>query len=52
MSVAIMIDGSVKRNRKFGIILQSLHVIKKCYKKCIHTSFKFLFHASLLFSHM
>ena len=34
MSVTIMIDGSVKRNRKFGFIhiLQSLHVIEKRYK--------------------
>ena len=27
----IMIDGSVKRNHKFGFKLQSSHVIEKCY---------------------
>ena len=32
MSVTIMIDGSVKRNRKFGFILQSSHVIELRYK--------------------
>ena len=29
MTVTIMIDGSVKRNRKFGFKLQSSHVIEK-----------------------
>ena len=33
MTVTIMIDGSVKRNRKFGFKLQSSHVIEKCFKK-------------------
>ena len=28
MTVTIMIDGSVKRNRKFGFKLQSSHVIE------------------------
>ena len=28
MTVAIMIDGSVKRNRKFDLKLQSSHVIE------------------------
>ena len=32
MTVTIMIDGSVKRNRKFGFKLQSSHVIEKRYK--------------------
>ena len=32
MTVTIMIDGSVKRNRKFGLKLQSSHVIEKRYK--------------------
>ena len=31
MTVKIMIDGSVKRNRKFGFKLQSSHVIEKRY---------------------
>ena len=31
MAVTIMIDGSVKRNRKFGFKLQSSHVIEKHY---------------------
>ena len=31
MTVTIMIDGSVKRNRKFDFKLQSLHVIEKRY---------------------
>ena len=31
MTVTIMIDGSVKRNRKFGLKLQSSHVIEKRY---------------------
>ena len=29
----IMIDGSVKRNRKFGFKLQSSYVIEKRYKQ-------------------
>ena len=32
MSFTIMIDDSVKYNRKFGFILQSLHVIEKQYR--------------------
>ena len=32
MTVTIMIDGSVKRNRKFGFKLWSSHVIEKRYK--------------------
>ena len=32
MSVTIMIDGSVKRNHKYGFVLQSSHVIEKRYK--------------------
>ena len=31
MTVTIMIDGSVKRNRKSGFKLQSSHVIEKRY---------------------
>ena len=31
MTVTIMIDGSVKRNRKFGFKLYSSHVIEKRY---------------------
>ena len=31
MSVTIMIDGCIKRNRNFGFELQSLHVIEKRY---------------------
>ena len=31
MTVTIIIDGSVKRNRKFGLKLQSSHVIEKRY---------------------
>ena len=31
MTVTIMIDGSVKRNRKFGFKFQSSHVIEKRY---------------------
>ena len=31
MTVTIMIDGSVKRNGKFGFKLQSSHVIEKHY---------------------
>ena len=31
MTVTIMIDGRVKRNRKFGLKLQSSHVIVKRY---------------------
>ena len=31
MTVTIMIDGSVRCNRKFGFKLQSLHVIEKPY---------------------
>ena len=38
MTVTIMIDGSVKRNRKFGFKLQSSHVIEKHYK--VETSTK------------
>ena len=32
MSVTMMIDGSIKRNRKFCVELQSLNVIDKRYK--------------------
>ena len=32
MTVMIMIDGSVKRNRKFGFKLQSPHVIEDRYR--------------------
>ena len=38
MTVTIMIDGSVKSNRKFGFKLQSSHVIEKRYK--VETSTK------------
>ena len=30
-----MIDGSVKRNGKFGFVLQSSHVIEKHYKNLV-----------------
>ena len=33
MTVTIMIDGSVKRNRKFGLKLQSSHVIEKRFNQ-------------------
>ena len=38
MSVTIMIDGSVKRNRKFGFELQSSHSMKSA----INTDFFFI----------
>ena len=35
MTVTIMIDGSIKRNRKFSFKLQSSHVIEKRYNLAV-----------------
>ena len=39
VTVTIMIDGSVKRHRKFDFKLQSSHVIENCYNQAKGGSF-------------